>query len=146
MKRADLVVDRFLEGFSCAQALLSVYGEGAGLERDTALRVAGALGGGMAQTGGTCGAVTGGLLVIGLAHGKVRPDDAAAKELTYGLAQEFMDLFKKRNGTLVCRELLGCDVSTPEGRTLVADQKLYTTRCPRFVIDAAEILEDLLRR
>jgi C_GCAxxG_C_C family probable redox protein len=49
----------------------------------------------MARTGETCGAVTGALMVIGLKHAKMRPDDDDSRELSYALAQEFMDAFEE---------------------------------------------------
>ncbi len=48
----------FKEGFSCAQTVFSTYGPQFGLDREMALKVAGAFGGGMAHMGRTCGAVT----------------------------------------------------------------------------------------
>jgi C_GCAxxG_C_C family probable redox protein len=121
-----------------------VYGERSGLDRETALRVAGAFGGGMARLGETCGALTGGFMVIGLNHGKTTADDDDAREKTYALAQELAKRFKERNGMILCRELLGHDLSTEEGRAAVAEQNLFVTRCPKFVRDAAEILEEIL--
>ena len=134
----------FLDGFSCAQAILSVYGERSGLDRGTALRVAGAFGAGMARTGETCGSVTGALMVIGLRHAKTRAGDDDSRERCYALAQEFVDAFRGRNGTLLCRTLLGADVSTPEGIAAVRERDLFRTVCPKFVKDAGEILEGLL--
>ena len=98
----------------------------------------------MARTGETCGAVIGALMVIGLKHAKKRPDDDGSRELSYALAQEFMDAFEERNQSLLCRELLGVDVSTPEGMAVVREKNLFTTICPRYVQDAAELLEKLL--
>lgn len=98
----------------------------------------------MARLGETCGAVTGGFMVIGLKHGKTKADDDAARERTYALAQELTRRFRARNGTIQCRELLGHDLSTEEGRDAVAEQNLFVTRCPKFVLDAGEILEEIL--
>ena len=58
-----------------------MYGARFGLDRETALHVAGAFGG-MARRGGTCGAVTGAFMVIGLKYGKTRPDGDDAREKT----------------------------------------------------------------
>ena len=55
-----------------------------------------------------------------------------------------MDAFRDRNGTLLCRELLGVDVSTPEGMRTVREKDLFRTVCPKFVRSAGEILEGLL--
>jgi len=57
---------------------------------------------------------------------------------------EFAERFKERNGSLVCRDLLGCDISQPEGLQRAKDEKLLTTLCPKFVRDAAEILGEML--
>lgn len=114
------------------------------MKRETALRIAGAFGAGMARTGETCGAVTGALMVIGLHHAKMKKDDDESRELAYALAQEFMDAFRERNGTLLCRELLGVDVGTPEGMREVRERDLFRTVCPKFVGDASEIIEKIL--
>src|SRR5512139_2680155 len=98
----------------------------------------------MARTGGTCGAVTGALMVIGLKHAKTRKGDDDARERAYALAQEFMEAFSARNGSLLCREILGVDVGTPEGIAAVRQRDLFRTVCPKFVRDAGEILEEML--
>ena len=98
----------------------------------------------MARTGETCGSVTGALMVIGLNHAKTRKDDDGSRERAYALAQEFMDMFRERNGHLLCRELLGVDVSTPEGMKAVREKDLFRTVCPKFVRSAGELLESLL--
>jgi len=98
----------------------------------------------MARTGETCGAVTGALMVIGLHHAKTKKDDDEERELAYAMAQEFMDAFRERNGTLLCRELLGVDVSTPEGMREVRERDLFRTVCPKFVRDASEIIEKII--
>jgi C_GCAxxG_C_C family probable redox protein len=98
----------------------------------------------MARTGGTCGAVTGSLMVIGLNYAKIKKDDDDSRERAYALAQEFMDAFRDRHGSLLCRELLGVDVSTPEGIAEVRKRDLFRTVCPKFVKDAGELLDKIL--
>jgi C_GCAxxG_C_C family probable redox protein len=98
----------------------------------------------MARAGQTCGAVTGALMVIGLLHGKIDAEDDDARDLTYGLSRQLMEEFRKRNGSLLCKDLLGHDISTPAGLAAVREQRLVVTRCPTFVRDAAELLEALL--
>lgn len=88
--------------------------------------------------------MTGAFMVIGLKHGKAKIEDKQAKEKTYSLVKEFVDRFRSRNGSIVCRELLGCDISTPEGRDLAKEKNLFATLCPKFVQDAAEIIEQIL--
>ncbi len=95
--------------------------------------------------GETCGAVTGALMVIGLKYGQTISEDKAAKDQSYELAKQFAERFKDRNhGCLICRELLGADISTPEGLQKLREKQAFTTMCPKFVRDAAEIVEELL--
>jgi C_GCAxxG_C_C family probable redox protein len=124
--------------------VLSSFGEELGLEREQALRVAGAFGGGMARMGETCGAVTGALMTIGLKYGMTQSKDEEARDKTYKLAQEFMTRFKDRHGSLVCRELLGYDLSSPEARKAAHDKGFFSTLCPELVRDAVENLEQML--
>ena len=75
-------------------------------------------GGGIGHMGETCGAVTGVIMVIGLKYGKTRAEDEQIEEKAYSLIQEFVEKFNSRNGSIICRELLGYDISTPEGMKL----------------------------
>lgn len=131
----------FKEGFSCSQAVLAAYCEDFGLDRDTAMKVACGFGAGMGRLGGTCGAVTGAYMVIGLKYGKFRAEDAEAKEKTYELVREFDRMFRERHGATACRELIG--VSFADGDPDVIAEKLATC-CPGYVEDAADILADIL--
>ena len=144
MSNAEIAIASFQEGLSCSQAVLSAFAPGLGLDRPTALRVAAAFGGGMARMGQTCGAVSGALMVIGLKHGHVAAEDKAAKEKTYALVREFVDEFRARNGAILCRELLGCDIGSPDGMQLFREKGLSASICANLVRDAAEILEQLM--
>jgi C_GCAxxG_C_C family probable redox protein len=144
MSKVDCAVDCFNNGFSCSQAVFSTYSEELGLDPKTALKVAGAFGGGMGHIGETCGAVTGALMVIGLKHGKIHPEDNAAKEKTYALVQEFASRFIAMNGSIRCTELLGFDISTSEGMKAAREEGLFIKLCPKYVKDAAKIIEQIL--
>ena len=120
--------------------MLSVYGEQFGLDRELALKIACAFGGGIARMGKTCGAVSGGLMVIGLKYGRSTIEDKEAREKTYALSNEFVKMFESRNGSIVCKDLLGVDIGTPEGSNAAREKNLFITMCPEFVKDAAEIL------
>lgn len=95
----------------------------------------------MAQT---CGAVTGAFMVIGLKYGNADAHDKQAKEETYGLVREFARRFEERNGSIMCRDLLGCDISKPEGLNAAKENGVFTSVCPDMLRDATEILEEML--
>jgi C_GCAxxG_C_C family probable redox protein len=94
--------------------------------------------------GETCGAVTGAFMIIGLKYGKTKAEDDDARDKTYELAGKFVAKFKDRHGPIVCRELLGCDLSNPEGLKTAREKGLFDTLCPQLVRDAADILEEIL--
>lgn len=143
-EKVEAAVACFREGFNCSQAVLSPWSGEFGLERKTALRAAAGFGGGMGGLGEVCGAVTGALIVIGLKHGRTEAKDKETKEKNSSMVRDFAGRFRSRNGSLLCRELLGCDLTTPEGTEAARQKGLFADRCPRFVRDAAEILEDVL--
>ncbi len=141
---ATLAVTLFEQGFTCGQAVLAAFAGRHGLDRDAALRVACAYGGGVARTASTCGAVNGALMAIGLVHGRTRIEDEAARERTYDAARAFLDRFRREHGSERCRDLLGVDISTPEGREAAAKEGLFRTRCPLLVRSAARIVVSLV--
>ena len=134
----------FEEGFNCSQSVLSAYAEQFGLPSETALRIAAPFGGGMGSMGEVCGAVSGALMVIGLKYGHTKAEDRETKMEAYRLAREFASLFQERNGSIICRELMGCDIGTPEGLQFARDEDLFNTRCLKFVRDATEIVGKML--
>jgi len=144
MNRRESAVQSFRQGWSCSQAVLSVFCESLGLEREKAFKISQAFGGGMARMGQTCGAVTGAMIVIGLKHGRTRPEDETAKEKTYALVLELARRFREHHGSLLCRELIGFDLSTDEGHEQAIKKGVFETLCPKFVGDAVTILEDLI--
>jgi C_GCAxxG_C_C family probable redox protein len=144
MSDVELAVGAFEERFNCCQAVLAIYGPRFGLERELALKLASGFGGGIGHLGESCGVVTGALMVIGLKHGATVAGDKESQDKTYGLISRFLERFKARHGSILCRELLGYDISTPQGLQAVKDKGLFSTLCPNFVRDSAEILEQIL--
>ena len=143
MNRSDIAVACFREGFTCSQAVLTAFADGCGLDRKTAMRIAAGFGGRMGRMALTCGAVTGAIMVIGLKKGRIVGPDEKSKQKTYGLVRELRKRFESRNGSISCRELLGCDVGAPEEFEQAKLKGLTVTRCPKFVADAVEILEEI---
>ena len=143
-KRVERALKNFSRGFNCAQAVLSAYSRELGLEPTQGHRVSQSFGAGMARLAGTCGAVTGGLMVIGLKYGKTEAQDEAAKERTYALAQEFVRKFKSKHGSLTCLGLLGHHIGTPRGLKALQKKKFHQKICPEYVRDAVLILDRLL--
>ena len=136
----------FAGGYNCAQSIVATFGPDLGLDQTDALRVASGFGGGMGRMAQTCGVVTGAFMVLGLKFGHTTTDDIQAKTRTEELCREFVRRFTDMNGSIVCRDLLVCDISTEEGREEARERGLSEKKCNGFVRDSAEILEGLLFR
>lgn len=134
------------EKYNCAQAVACAFCEQLGLEQEKARALASCFGGGMGRLREVCGAVSGALLVLGALGGDYDPADRAAKAAQYGRVQEFARRFREKNGSIVCRELLGLragqqDAPMPSART----KAYYAGRpCAEIVASAAEILQQML--
>ena len=143
MNRSQQAVAAFESGFNCSQAILRSYGSDYGLSPLHALQVASGFGGGM-RRGDTCGAVTGALMVLGLRYGPQDTPDKAANADVYSKIADFCSKFESRCGSVVCRDLLGCDLSTPEGLDHAKSKNLFRTICPKMVEAAADLLGEML--
>ena len=146
MTKAERARALFLEGCNCAQAVFLAFAEEK-MVSETALKVAYAVGGGMAGTRGVCGAVSGMFMAYGLLRGPADPSDRAAKTKSYETLRQLAGEFEARNGSIICRQLLGLDPSfkpqPPEPRT---DGYYKKRPCPEMVFCAAGILEEYLDR
>jgi len=92
-----------------------------------------------------CGAVTGGILVIGSKYGRGENDDRTATEATYSKTRELMDVFSQKHGTYICRRLLnGCDLMTPDGQIYFIENDLQNRTCKPCVQTVIQIVESIL--
>jgi C_GCAxxG_C_C family probable redox protein len=95
----------FERGCNCAQSVFTPIAKRLGMNPSIALKIAAPFGGGMSHMGQTCGAVTGGVMGIGLAEGTARHDtvqEAVCSELAVAFQNRFIEL----HGDLTCPGLL----------------------------------------
>lgn len=145
MSEVEKAFSCFNKGYSCSQAILSTFGPKFGLEYNLAIRIAGGFGGGIARLGYTCGAVSGAIMVLGLKFSPLKASDQKNKDKTYDMIRTFINKFNSIHGSTACRELLDCDISTPEGRLKAIEKGLFQNLCPKLVRDSASILEELIK-
>lgn len=125
--------------------MFSAVAEKMGLGYDTAVKVSCGFGGGM-YLGSTCGAVTGGIMAIGMKHGGAgfQPGMHTAK-----LVRVFADRFKDQTGSINCTELIGIDLSAidplakPEALKAAVDPKVFAA-CVGYVRLAATIVDEIV--
>lgn len=109
---------------NCTQAVVSTYHDYTGINEDTLKNVGNAFAAGMGNMEGTCGALVGAGVVLGLA--------TKDKAKSVKAMRQIMTQFQQRNGATQCKLLKG--VGT--GKVL--------RECPLCVEDAAEFLEKQL--
>ncbi len=137
----------FEQGYNCAQAVLLAFDE-LGLDAKTAAMLSSSFGGGMGRMREVCGAVSGMLMVLGLKYGYDDPKATEQKRRHYARVQLLANEFKRENGSIVCRELLGLDKAekaTPnaEERT----REYYRKRpCGELVRTAAELAQKYIEQ
>ena len=140
-ERAERAVELFKEGYNCSQSVVAAFADMYGFTHQQALKMSASFGGGIGRMRQTCGAACGLFLLAGLETGCTEGKNKDGKEANYKLVQELAEEFRKRNGSLMCNQLLGLDKNaptpaTPEARTA----EYYKKRpCVKMVEEAAKI-------
>lgn len=122
------------KGYNCAQSVLCTYCDRCGVEEAEAFRMAEGFGLGMGNMEGTCGALTGAFMAVGLINSDGNLEEPRSKKDTYRKIRELYNVFKEKNGSVICKELKGVDGGAP------------LRSCDGCIEDAAQIVEDFLSR
>jgi C_GCAxxG_C_C family probable redox protein len=138
MKRSDIATETFNNNLNCAQTVIGAYAEQYKLDKNTLYKLIFAFGGGMGHTNGICGAISGGLMVLGLKHNSEQFD----KDTTYAQTRHLMDEFIKRNGTRDCEKLIGVDFLTEEGKKEFKSKDIKKNICEKCIADLIDIVEN----
>lgn len=134
----------FTSGYNCAQSVFLTYAEKYGFDRETALKLSSSFGGGMGRMREVCGAVSTMFMIAGLENGYTENNNDEIKAEHYTRIQNLANEFKKKNGTIICRELLGVDADDnpiPSKRT----SQYYEERpCEQLIADACNIIDEFI--
>ena len=108
------------------------------------MRLASSFGGGVGRLRELCGALSGALMALGLARGYDGPETGEVKAAHYALVRRAAAEFRRENGAVLCRELLGPGAEvggTPAPRTA----EFYASRpCLACIRSAAAIAGRLM--
>ena len=144
-ERVQKALEMFNTGDNCAQAVFKAYADLLGITPHQAGMIACGFGGGM-RAGELCGAASGAVMAIGTVMGNKAPEDAETRAAADTAVTEFNRRFKERFGTLICRELLGADSSTPEGKALLEAEPERKAICSVLITEAERIARELLAK
>lgn len=140
--KRDSALTLFGQGYNCAQAVVGACAPEYGISKDEALRLAAALGGGLAGTHReTCGALVGGLMTVGAS---VQNDGPEGKKAANARGKKLLAAFEARNADVHCADLLRqSDIKEKSS----ADPRLQgfpdIRPCARFVADVVEMLHEI---
>ncbi len=146
MTKGDLAYENFKKGYNCSQAIAAAFADELGMDEKTAVRLACGFGGGMGRLREVCGTFSGIVMVVSILYGYSEPDDLTTKKELYEKIQALAEQFRRDNGSIVCRELLGLGkaegVPEPESRTHEYYQKRPCSELCRY---AGDLLEQFIK-
>lgn len=147
MSRGDEAYNYFLSGYNCVQAVVLSFRDMLGMDEKTAARLSCGFGGGMGRMREVCGTFSGVVTVMSWLYGYSDPSENAAKADLYERIRALAEEFRRDNGSIICRELLGLTQAeksaVPDARTA----EYYKKRpCPELCRYAADMLERYIER
>ena len=140
--KEEKAVELFKNGYNCAQAVIGVFCEENGLDKDIALRLANGFGGGV-RCGEICGAVSGAIMAIGLRCGFYIEKDFAQKGYCNEKSYEFIENFKEEYGSILCRDLLCVDIKCPGDHAKPDAVEAFKVICPKLVATAVRLVNNM---
>ncbi len=135
MSKADKALELFSNGHNCAQSVLMTCGEDLSLEVSLLRNLACGFGGGCGQ-GSICGALSGAIILLGLKYG----DD---KAFCKNHVDELLSLVENKYGSINCHEILGCDLTTEEGKQCFQNKDLKGNKCNHIIVAAVKYIRRL---
>lgn len=168
-KHRDKAARLFKEGYNCSQSVFGAYADEYGIEPELAFKLSASFGSGMGRMREVCGAVSGMLMVAGLETGTTVGKDFTGKKANYDMVQKLAREYKKSNGSIICKELLGLvpmqdgssikyhgAMTKDDKKELLAagfedtkpaarNEEYYKKRpCPALIMEACDILDRVL--
>ncbi len=146
MNHAEKARELFVRGYNCAQAVFIAFCDLTGYDEDAAARISSSFGGGMGRLREVCGAISGAFMVAGCLYGYADETDKDAKAAHYALIQDIARRFSDRNGTIICRDLVGPEANDRTAVPTDRTNDFYKRRpCVQLVEDAAEIMDEIIK-
>lgn len=125
MAYKDRALEYHKQGYNCAQAVVCAFKDQFDLDEQTLFKLSEAFGLGMGNMEGTCGALTGALMVAGYLNstGKLGTEMPKSKAATYALDRVIAGAFLEQNGSMLCKDLKA------KGPTFVPCDTCITRAC-----------------
>lgn len=132
MTKKELAIHLHDQKYNCAQAVACSFADEIGVDKKTLFQACEGLGLGMGGMNGTCGAISGAVMLAGFRNSDGNTDNPATKASTYQLSKTILEKFAEKNQATRCRDLKGVDTGT------------VLRSCPGCIEDAVEIVQEVL--
>ena len=130
--RVNETIKRHDKGFNCAQSVACTYCDLVGLSEEDAFKAMEGFGLGMGCMEGTCGALSGAVMLAGLKGSSGDLENPRSKGATYKVAAQIVKRFKEIAGATACKDIKGVETG----------KMLYS--CPDCIKTAALLTEEIL--
>jgi C_GCAxxG_C_C family probable redox protein len=131
-------------GFLCSESVLLAVSEWLNIESELIPRIATGFGAGVGGYGSLCGALSGGIISLGLKLGRDYPEKG--KQKAYWFARELIEKFETEFGYTTCRELTECDLTTEAGHRKYSRLRLWDVKCVHYIESVTAIVYDMLSK
>ena len=131
----------FNQGLCCSESVLQALAESRGIQSELIPKIATGLCGGISRSSNICGAVSGGVLAIGLCFGRSRPGQSPEESIRR--VRAFLAKCEQRFGSTNCEKLMGCRLDTPEGQQFFKEHNLRE-KCAGITREAARMASEVL--
>lgn len=132
MTKKEKAIELHDKRFNCCQAVACAFAEEIGVDEQTLFKAGEGFGLGMGCMEGTCGALSGAIMLAGFKNSDGNTDAPTTKASTYQLSKELLKEFKEITGSTVCKELKGVET----GKMLCS--------CPDCIRAGVEVVEKVL--
>lgn len=142
--RPEKIAEEFKKRFDCSQVVLVNFADKLGISREEAYKMSACFGGGMGVPGGTCGAIAGAMIAIGIKYGQYDPEHMEQKDIMAAKRSQFFEKIRDKYPSVLCKDVLGYDLTNAKERALIVEKGLIYSVCPVAVADVIAALEEVL--
>lgn len=132
MNKKELAIQLHNRKYNCAQSVACAFADEVGVDKETLFRACESFGLGMGGMEGTCGAITGAVMLAGFRNSDGSIDNPKTKASTYALSRKIVERFQIKNKATKCRDLKGIETGT------------VLRSCSGCIEDAVELVEEIL--
>jgi C_GCAxxG_C_C family probable redox protein len=132
------------EGLLCSEAVLMALSECLGVSSEIIPRIATGFGAGIGREGEVCGALSGGVMGLGLRFGRSTVENEEGERRPYWFSTELGARFREQLGHVRCEDLLGLDLSRVEDVQAYHERGLWETICLEIIEVATGLACDIL--